>query len=138
MDDEQKSALVWLIVLITIMGSAAVFLFALPQPGKTGTERTTRVTKSRPTTAITTTQTTTETIAKTEKTTVVQASFPLNINTATKEELMQIRGIGETYASRIITYREENGPFQSVDDLLDINGIGEKRLEAWREYLVCE
>lgn len=55
---------------------------------------------------------------------------PVNINTATLAELMTLPGIGETYARRIIDYREEHGPFQSVGELMNVAGIGEKRLES--------
>ena len=55
---------------------------------------------------------------------------------ATAAELMQLEGMGETLASRVLTYREENGGFSSVDELLLVEGIGVKRLEQWRPYLV--
>jgi len=54
--------------------------------------------------------------------------FRLDINTATKVQLMELPGIGEVTAERIIAYRTENGLFQSTDDLLNIEGIGEKKL----------
>ena len=55
--------------------------------------------------------------------------FPININTATMEQLMELPGIGETYARRILAYREVYGDFQKVGDLMNIQGIGQKRLE---------
>lgn len=64
-----------------------------------------------------------------------QVRFPLDLNTASKEELMEIKGIGEVLAERITDYARTTG-FSSVDDLLNVKGIGEKRLEAMRPY-VC-
>lgn len=53
----------------------------------------------------------------------------ININLASADELQKLPGIGPAYADRIIEWREENGLFTSPDQLLEIRGIGERRLE---------
>ncbi len=60
---------------------------------------------------------------------------PVNINTATSEELQQVPGIGPATAERILQMRKSYGAFKSVDDLLAIRGIGKKRLDNMRKYL---
>ena len=61
--------------------------------------------------------------------------FPINLNTATAEELIAVPGIGEVTAGRILEYRAQIGRFESVDELLEVKGIGEKKLASMREYL---
>lgn len=57
----------------------------------------------------------------------------VNINTATVEELTTLSGIGPSKANAIIEYRQENGLFKSVDEMLNVTGIGEKSLEKIRD-----
>ncbi|MHC5267862.1 helix-hairpin-helix domain-containing protein [Enterococcus sp. LJL98] len=56
----------------------------------------------------------------------------VNLNTADSLGLQQLPGVGPAKAQAILTYREENGPFSSVDDLLQISGFGEKTVEKLR------
>ena len=60
---------------------------------------------------------------------------PVNLNTATSEELQQVPGIGPVTAEKILQMRKSYGAFKSVDDLSAIRGIGPKRLEKMRKYL---
>lgn len=59
----------------------------------------------------------------------------VNVNSAMATELEELPGIGEVIAQRIIDYRTENGPFATVDELLDVSGIGDAILESIRELV---
>ncbi len=63
---------------------------------------------------------------------VSAASGLVNINTATSEQLKTLNGIGDVKAQAIIDYRTEHGGFKSIDELLNVKGIGEKTLEKIR------
>lgn len=56
-------------------------------------------------------------------------TFPININTAELDEFMALPGIGEVLARRILAYREEHTAFSTVYELMNVEGIGEKRME---------
>lgn len=60
----------------------------------------------------------------------------IDINTADRAALMQIKGVGEARAEAIINYREQYGPFMSIDELTEVQGIGQKTLEENRDRLV--
>src|SRR6266446_4914670 len=67
-----------------------------------------------------------------------QAAAPgekVNINTAGVDELVALPGIGRAYAERIVEYRQKNGPFKKVEDILNVRGIGEKTFERIRDRL---
>ena len=63
-------------------------------------------------------------------------SASLNINTATVEELTSLPNIGPSRAAAIVDYREREGPFDSVDDLMNVGGIGEKITDSIRDLVV--
>lgn len=63
------------------------------------------------------------------------AAGPVDINTASSEQLQQVPGIGPSIAGRIIEHRETNGPFSSVDQLEEVSGIGPATLEKLREHV---
>ena len=59
----------------------------------------------------------------------------LNINTATVEQLDALPGVGEATANKIISYREENGSFKSIEDLKNVKGIGDKKFEDLKDLI---
>ncbi|MGN0983903.1 MAG: ComEA family DNA-binding protein [Gemmiger sp.] len=56
---------------------------------------------------------------------------PININTATAEELAALPGIGEAKAAAIVAYREQNGPFASLQDVAKVKGVSQAMTESW-------
>ena len=59
----------------------------------------------------------------------------VNINTATADELTKLKGIGPAMAQRIVEYREENGMFQSPEDLQRVKGIGKAKFAKLKEQV---
>jgi competence protein ComEA len=62
----------------------------------------------------------------------------VNINTASAEELTQLKGVGEKYAEAIVQYREEHGPFTKAEDIQNVPGIGEKTFEANKDCIMVK
>lgn len=67
----------------------------------------------------------------------ILSSGKVNINTASKDELKSLNGIGDTLAQNIIDYRTKN-PFDDIEDILNVNGIGESKYEKIKEYICVE
>lgn len=59
----------------------------------------------------------------------------VNINTASKEQLMTLRGVGEARAEDILRYREEQGPFETIEEIMEISGIKDAAFEKIKEYI---
>ena len=77
----------------------------------------------------------TETVTESEE---ADIKFPVEINRAGKEELMSIPGIGEAKAEQIIEYRESAGHINTIEELKNISGFGEKTIENLKKYLIAE
>lgn len=69
----------------------------------------------------------------------VAPAFPMvNVNTAGEEELTALPGIGPSLAGKIVEYREAHGAFAALEDLINVSGIGEAKLEELRDYAVVD
>lgn len=62
----------------------------------------------------------------------------ININTASVQELTQLKGIGPSHAARIVEYREKNGPFKLPEDVVQVPGIGQKTFENNKDLIQVE
>lgn len=71
-------------------------------------------------------------------TALAQEKETININTAPVEQLIKLKRIGPAYAERIIQYREANGPFAKIEDIMKVKGIGKKTYEANKDVMVVE
>jgi competence ComEA-like helix-hairpin-helix protein len=74
-------------------------------------------------------------IADTSLTEDNDAAGLVNVNTATKSQLLKVPGIGEVTATRILAYRKDVGEFRKIDDLGNVKGISKKKLEKLRPFL---
>jgi len=68
----------------------------------------------------------------------MMAAEKINLNTATVGELTKLKRIGPAYAQRIIDYREKYGPFEKIEDLMKVKGIGQKTFDANKDMITVE
>jgi competence protein ComEA len=70
--------------------------------------------------------------------TLAEETEKININTASADELENLKQVGPNYAVRIIEYREKNGPFEKPEDIINVKGIGPKTFELNKEQIAVE
>jgi len=66
------------------------------------------------------------------------AFLKININKAGKDEFIELKGIGEVLAARIIKYRDSYGPFKKIEDIKRVYGISEDKFQQIKEYLTMD
>ena len=64
-------------------------------------------------------------------------SSKININKATIEELDSLPGVGEATANKIVNYRDENGEFKSIEEIKNVNGIGDKKFQDMKDLIIA-
>jgi competence protein ComEA len=62
----------------------------------------------------------------------------ININTASVMELVELQNVGPSYAQKIVAYRQQNGPFKTPEDIMQVAGIGPKMFEANKDRIVVK
>ena len=67
-----------------------------------------------------------------------QEKGKVNINTATVKELVQLKGVGNQYAQKIVSYREAEGPFKKPEDIMNVQGVGQKTWEMNKDLIVVD
>ena len=77
----------------------------------------------------------TDDLSTNENTISLQLDYRLDLNTATQTQLIELPGIGEILAQRILEYRDSNGPFKTIEELLNVPGIGEGKLKQIKERI---
>ncbi|MFT5197111.1 MAG: competence protein ComEA [Cellvibrionaceae bacterium] len=77
-------------------------------------------------------------VGKTESSQTESQGGIINLNTATKEQLETLPGVGPSTAQKILDYREDNGVFSSIEDVMNVSGIGPAKFENVASYITVE
>lgn len=121
MSDSKRQSIIMIGIALLLL-SGMLLYFSLSQP---------RISEQDMTEA----STVLSSVYQTTGSSVINASYPVNINSCTAEELMTVNGIGESKASAIIEYRNYIGGYTSVDQIKNIKGIGDSFYNSVAPYL---
>lgn len=114
---ERKQTLVLISIALVMIGAILVFV-AVKSPRVYDEPSTTEASQS-----------VSAEVSNAENSMTEEFIYPINLNTATADELTMVKGIGEAKANSIIAYREEHGAFNSVEELKEVDGIGDTLYE---------
>ncbi len=151
MDKDKPSKIQTIIFTIAIVIMSGCFIFMGVQSIRESKSQVTINISEETTTAFETTSATKKTAVTTKssgterwnteittESVTIAVDFPININTADEEKLMLLEGIGEALSSRIVEYRNENGYFNNVEEIMNVPGIGNGIFNDISKYIYVE
>ena len=130
-----KTQTMFMIGIALLVMSGILIYVSLSTPGVYKESETTAIQNSSLTEAATNSAKSAGSASKSSDNSATAVSYPINLNTATVEELTSIDGLGESRASAIIEYRDYLGGYTSVEQIKEISGIGEATYAKLAPYL---
>lgn len=130
-----KTQTMFMIGIALLVMSGILIYVSLSTPGVYKESETTAIQNSSSTEAATNRAKSSTAASKSSDNSATAVSYPINLNTATVEELVSIDGLGESRASAIIEYRDYLGGYTSVEQIKEISGIGDATYAKLAPYL---
>lgn len=130
-----KTQTMFMIGIALLVMSGILIYVSLSTPGVYKESETTVIQISSSTEAATNSAKSPTAVSKSSDNSATAVSYPINLNTATVEELVSIDGLGESRASAIIEYRDYLGGYTSVEQIKEISGIGDATYAKLAPYL---
>lgn len=130
-----KTQTMFMIGIALLVMSGILIYVSLSTPGVYKESETTAIQNSSSTEAAASSAKSAASASKSSDNSATAVSYPINLNTATVEELVSIDGLGESRASAIIEYRDYLGGYTSVEQIKEISGIGDATYAKFAPYL---
>ena len=131
---EKRASVRWLLPLLALLTSCLTLAFFLGRCSTRGF----RVETERPVPRQPSVSSVQETVSRSAEAALSETENRLDLNTATKQQLMELPGIGEKTAQSILDYRKTVGGFCTVEQLKEVSGIGNVRYETLRDLVYVE